>query len=101
VFDILNYMKKAVKKGKMTIDKLAIMVAKGFENTATKEDLKNLEARMEAKMATKTDMEGIKNQIEGVNNRIDEMSLNRVKYEDHNKLKVRVDFLEKKLEIKK
>lgn len=76
------------KKSKMTIDKLAIMVAKGFEKTATKEDLKNLEERMNGK-------------FEGVNKRIDDMSINRVKYEDHNKLKTRMDFVEEKLEIKK
>lgn len=33
-------MIKDNKKGKMTIDKLAIMVAKGFENMVTKEDFK-------------------------------------------------------------
>jgi hypothetical protein len=72
--------KKNAKSGKMTIDKLAMMVAKGFENTATK-----------------VDIEGLKGQIEGVNRRIDDMSINRVKYEDHNKLKARVDFIEKNL----
>lgn len=54
----------------------------------TKEDLKNLEEKMSGK-------------FEGVNKRIDDMSVNRVKYEDHNKLKTRVDFIEEKLEIKK
>ncbi|MCX6751494.1 MAG: hypothetical protein NT161_01870 [Candidatus Nomurabacteria bacterium] len=53
---------------------------------ATKEDLKNLEEKMSGK-------------FEGVNKRIDDMSVNRVKYEDHNKLKARMDFVEKKLEI--
>ena len=84
----------------MTIDKLAIMVAKGFEDTATKDDLKSLEARM----ATKTDIQGlkeeikgVKNQLEGTNKRIDDLAMNRVKYEDHNKLKARVDFIEKNL----
>ncbi|MFZ1020055.1 MAG: hypothetical protein WAN61_03670 [Minisyncoccia bacterium] len=65
------------------IDQLAISTAKGFENTATKDDI-----------------EGLKSQIQGVNNRIDDISMNRVKYEDHNKLKARVDFIERKLEIK-
>lgn len=32
-------MKKETKTKRMTINDLAIMVAKGFENTATKEDL--------------------------------------------------------------
>ena len=53
---------------------------------ATKEDLKNLEEKMSGK-------------FEGINKRIDDMSVNRVKYEDHNKLKTRMDFVEKKLEI--
>ena len=74
------------------MDKLAMMVARGFENTATKEDIKD--------MATRMDIDGLKNQIAGVNNRIDDVSMNRVKYEDHSKLKVRVDFIEKKLEIR-
>ena len=60
---------------------------------ATKEDIKD--------MATKMDVEGLKNQIEGVGKRIDDISMNRVKYEDHNKLKARMDFVEEKLETKK
>lgn len=79
----------------MTIDKLAMMVANGFESVekrmATKEDLKDLETRM----ATKTDIEGLKSQIEGVNKRIDDVYVNRVKYADHNALKKRVETLEK------
>ena len=82
-------MKKMSKKiKKVTIDGLAIMVSKGFENVeakmATKEDLKNLEERMNGK-------------FEGVNRRIDDMSMNRVKYEDRSKLKSRVDFIEGKM----
>lgn len=34
------------KKGKMTLDKLAGMVARGFEKTATKEDISHLEERI-------------------------------------------------------
>jgi len=73
-------MIKKSKKSKITIDKLAAMVAKGFENTATKDDI-----------------EGLKSQLEGVNKRIDHFVETRVKYEDHNKLKTRVDLIEKKL----
>ena len=36
----------------MTIDKLSVMVAKGFENVATKEDIKD--------MATKEDLKNLK-----------------------------------------
>jgi len=64
VYDVS--MKKRVKITKMTIDKLAIMVAKGFENTATKEDLRNLEERMNGK-------------FDGVNKRIDDFVITRVK----------------------
>ena len=60
-------VKKGIKIKKMTIDKLAIMVAKGFEDTATKDDLKSLEARM----ATKTDIQGLKEEIKGVKNQLE------------------------------
>lgn len=68
----------------MTIDKLAIMMNNSFES-------------LEGKMATKTDIEGLKSQIEGVNKRIDDFVVTRVKYEDHNKLKTRVDIIEEKV----
>ncbi len=61
------------------------MVAKGFEEVG-----RNM-ARIENNLIY---------HIGGINRRLDDMSLNRVKYEDHNKLKVRVDFIEEKLEIK-
>jgi hypothetical protein len=79
--------KKIVKNSKMSIDKLAVMVAKGFDN-------------IEQKMATKDDIEGLKNQLEGANRRLDDISMSRVRYEDHDKLKARVSVIEKKLEIK-
>jgi len=86
-------VKKNEKSGKMTIDKLAIMVARGFENTATKDDIKN--------MATKDDLKDLETRMngkfEGVNRRIDDMSMNRVKYEDYDKLKSRMNLIEKKV----
>ncbi len=45
----------------------------------------------------KEEIKGVKNQLEGTNKRIDDFVVTRVKYEDHNKLKVRVDELESKL----
>ena len=66
------------------IDRLAISSAKGFQATATKDDLKDLEFRMNGK-------------FEGVNKRIDDLATTRVKPEDHNTLKVRVDKIEAKL----
>lgn len=104
-------MKKTIKK-KMSIEDLALSMNKGFGRVNNKIDnvvdlvdklaastLKGFEG-VEARMATKTDIEGLRSQISGVNNRIDDISMNRVKYEDHNKLKVRVGFIERKLEIK-
>ena len=86
-------MIKKREKSKMTIDKLAIMVARGFENTATKDDIKN--------MATKDDLKDLETRMngkfEGVNRRIDDMSMNRVKYEDYDKLKSRMNLIEKKV----
>ncbi len=83
------------KDDNMTIDKLATMVAKGFEGIetrmATKEDINILKAEL------KGDIVGVKNQIEGVNKRIDDLAVNRVKYEDYNKLESRVGFIEKKV----
>lgn len=72
------------KNSKMTIDKLAVMVARGFEEVA-----RNM-ARIENNLVY---------HIGSVNRRLDDMSINRVKYEDHDKLKSRMDFLEKKAGI--
>ena len=87
-------MIKKNKKSKITIDKLAMMVANGFDGIekrmATKIDIEELEKRM----ATKIDIEGLKNQIEGVNKRIDDLATNRVKYTEHNALVKRVEVLE-------
>ena len=81
-------MKKEVKTKKMTIDKLAIMVAKGFEGIeakmATKEDIKD--------MATKTD-------IEKLTKRIDDLAETKVSKIIYKELDNRVGFIEKKLEI--
>ena len=87
--------KKSHKSIKMTIDKLAIMVAKGFEGVATKEDLKNLEARMATKedikdMATKTD-------IEGINKRIDDFAETKVSKITYKELENRVQKIEAKI----
>ncbi len=81
------------KGSKMTIDKLAIMVAKGFANVATKEDFKSLEARM----ATKTDVEGIKNQLAGMNKRIDDFAETKVSKIMYKGLESRVQKIEAKI----
>ena len=36
---------------KMTLENLAVMVARGFEKTATKEDLKEVEIKLETKLS--------------------------------------------------
>lgn len=77
-------------KNKMTIDRLATMVAKGFanieENMATKEDLKNL--------ATKDDLTDLERKlsakIEGIDEKVD--TLEEVDVRD---LQKRVYILEK------
>ncbi len=79
------------KSGKMTIDKLALMVAKGFEQTA--EDLKG--------MATKEDLKKVEDKliyrINGLEKRIDDYALNKVSYDNFNPLVKRVEKLEGKV----
>ena len=92
-------MIKKNKKSKMTLDKLAVMIAGSFEGfekritekMATKEDLANLENSMA------TNIEEVKTKIEGLGRRVDDLSDNRVKYTEFNGLKKRVDILEKKI----
>ena len=92
-------MIKKNKKSKMTLDKLAVMIAGSFEGfekritekMATKEDLANLENRMA------TNIKEVKTKIEGLGRRVDDLSDNRVKYTEFNSLKKRVDILEKKI----
>src|SRR3989338_3119258 len=72
-----------------------------IKNMATKEDIKNMATKEDIKnMATKEDIEGLKGQIQGVDKRIDDFVATRVKHDDHNKLKTRVDLIEQKLESK-
>ncbi|OGI94239.1 hypothetical protein A3A03_03130 [Candidatus Nomurabacteria bacterium RIFCSPLOWO2_01_FULL_40_18] len=83
------------KTKKVTTADLAKMIKKDVvDRMATKDDLKDLEARMDTKIDTK--IEEVKSKIEGINNRIDDFVMTRVKYEDHNKLKLRVEKLELK-----
>ena len=85
-------MKKETKTKKMTIDKLAVMVANGFDSIqskmATKEDLKDLEKRMDTK-------------FEGTNKRIDDFAETKVSKIQYKELEHRVGLIEKKFEIKK
>ena len=73
--------KNSKKSARITIDKLAIMMNNSFE-------------KLEAKIATKNDIEEVKSKIEGIDKRIDDFVVTRVKYDEHNKLKIRVERLE-------
>ena len=61
------------KKG-VTLDDLANMVARGFENTATKSELKELESNMDIRFS-KVDLrfDDIEKKIEKVDSRVDEV----------------------------
>ncbi|OGI60020.1 hypothetical protein A2641_02485 [Candidatus Nomurabacteria bacterium RIFCSPHIGHO2_01_FULL_37_25] len=85
-------MKKEVKNKKITNIELLESINRSFSKVEAKIDTKVEELKIE--------IEGVKNQLVGTNKRIDDFVVTRVKYEDHNKLKDRVDFIEKKLEIK-
>ena len=75
------------KKKIITIGELAIMVAKGFEGVDRKlEEASRNIARVENNLLY---------HIGSINRRLDDMSLNRVKYEDYDALKKRVSILEK------
>lgn len=92
-------MKKEAETKKITIDKLAIMMNNSFEGLkkdifGVKEELFGVKKELND---VKEEIKGVKNQLEGTNKRIDDLAMNRVKYEDHNKLKARVDFMEKNL----
>ena len=88
-------VKKKKKKEKMTLDKLAIIMAGSFSGFEMRID-KRFEVVGQRFDEINTEIKGIKNQLEGVNNRIDDMATNRVKYTEFNSLKKRVDVLEKR-----
>lgn len=98
-------MIKKKKKIKMTLDKLAVLMKTGFGNV---EELVKKEIDQLAISTAKgfgsvdkrfdgVDMEikGLKNQLGGVNKRVDDVYVNMVKYKDHETLKRRVEVLEK------
>lgn len=70
---------------------------KTITNIELLESINRSFSRVEEKIDTiDIKVEGLKNQITGVNNRIDDISLNRVKYEDYNTLVKRVQKIEAK-----
>lgn len=68
---------------------------KKITNVELLESINRSFSKVEEKIDTK--VEELKGQIEGVNKRIDDMSITRVKYEEHNKLKSRVDLIKGKV----
>lgn len=75
---------------------------KRITNAELLESINRSFSKVEAKMATKddirkleNDISGIKNQLEGTNRMIDDLSENRVKYAEHNALVKRVEILER------
>ena len=81
-------MGKGAKK-RITIEDLATITAKGFESTATKEDLRELEQKL-----TK-EIEGVKDQLVGTNKRIDSLAETKVSKIAFKELENRVGVVEK------
>ena len=88
----------------MTIEDLAIMVKRGFDHTATKEDLKNLATKEELHL----EIQGIRTEMRDgfhhVNARLDTLhhdidDLPEIREEVHD-LRKRVDKLERKVSVK-
>jgi hypothetical protein len=77
------------------IDRLAVSTAKGFEHTATKDDLKELRVEI------KGDIEGVKDQLSGTNRRIDHLAETKVSKVTYKELDSRVGVVERKLAVKK
>lgn len=89
-------MKKDVKK-KMTIDDLALIMAGSF--SGLEERLTNKIGDVESGL--KREIEGVKNQLEGTNKRIDDFAETKVSKTTYKELENRVGFIEKKFEVKK
>lgn len=83
-------MKKENKKTKkVSMDDLAIMIGRGFEDVNQRID--SLDKKID-------DVEiNLVYKINGLSNRIDDLSLNRVNREEHKKLEIRVDKIENKV----
>ena len=71
-------MRKRLKKN-MSIDDLAVIVQRGFENTATKDDIADMATKKDLTgVAMKKDIEDLRNELgnklEGINRRLDAMA---------------------------
>ena len=87
-------MKKPQNKlKKVTIDELALMVANGFQDV-----VRDIDGKMDEKLGLLE--KRLVSRINGLENRIDDISLNRVSYQNFNALQDRVIKVEHKLGIK-
>ncbi|MBI3888605.1 hypothetical protein HY311_02330 [Candidatus Nomurabacteria bacterium] len=81
------------------IEKLVVTIATNVLKLTDKVD--NLETKVDnvqLELAdVKKEVTGVKNQLEGTNKRIDDLAVNRVKCEYHDKLESRVSLVEKKV----
>ena len=99
-------MKKTSKKPTgITIDELAQMVANGFKSMDIKfgginKKFQEIDDGLEA-MSDKLDLveRKVVSRINGLENRIDDLALNRVKYEDLVPIKTRIDKIEQKIKV--
>jgi|GEM_PF-1960641 len=94
-------MKKRPVKKEMTIDQLAIIVGKGFENTATKDDLKELATKDELHNLDSrlTKIEGKLGDIDHRLGRIENNHDRRIESPE-DKMRIITTTLEKNLKIK-
>lgn len=75
-------MKKISKNKEVTINDLAIMVAKGFENTATKDEIKSV----------KDEIKSVVKRLDGIDYRLGKIESNHER---------RIDLLEDKMQVVK
>ena len=85
--------KKTQKKKNMTIDGLAVIVAKGFDAVDKRFDA--VDKRFDSLE------ERLTNKINGLDQRIDDLALNRATRDELRIIQLRVDRLEKKTGLKR
>lgn len=91
-------MNTELPKKPMTLDDLALMVANGFANTATKQDLENLATKQDLKITE----ESLKKDLNAINDRLKivETKLDKALYTDMVKLETRVKRIEEHIGLK-
>jgi len=92
--------KKTQKKKNMTIDGLAVIVAKGFDAVDKRFDA--VDKRFDAVDKRFDSLEErLTNKINGLDQRIDDLALNRATRDELRIIQLRVDRLEKKTGLKR